>query len=141
EEDGHRGSRAFVASDLVAPGKIALNINLDMVSRSERKELYVAGTAHYPNLRPVLEELAIGPELSLRFGHDRPVPGGGPREDWTQLSDHAAFHAAGIPFIYFGVEDHPDYHRPGDTADKIDEAFFGNAADLIVEAILAFDAA
>ena len=35
-------------------------------------------------------------------------------------SDHGAFHAAGIPFVYFGVEDHPDYHKPTDTFDKID---------------------
>ena len=28
-----------------------------------------------------------------------------------------------MPFLYFGVEDHPDYHKPSDTADKIPRAF------------------
>ena len=141
EEDGLRGSKAFVSAGIVPRDQIALNINLDMVSRSASNEIYAAGTAHYPALRPILEGIQVGPALRLRFGHDRPVPGGSRRDDWTTLSDHASFHAAGIPFVYFGVEDHPDYHQPTDTADRIDERFFGNVADLLIEAVLAFDAA
>jgi hypothetical protein len=60
-------------------------------------------------------------------------------EDWTDQSDHKIFHDAGIPFVYFGVEDHADYHRPTDTAERIDETFFGDVADLIVEAVIALD--
>ena len=41
-------------------------------------------------------------------------------DNWIMASDHAPFHRAGIPFLYFGVADHPDYHRPTDTADMID---------------------
>jgi Zn-dependent M28 family amino/carboxypeptidase len=141
EEDGMRGSKAFVSAGIVPRDGIALNINLDMVSRSASREIYAAGTAHYPALRPILEGIQTGPALRLRFGHDVPVPGGSRRDDWTTLSDHASFHAAGVPFIYFGVEDHPDYHQPTDTPDKIDPRFFGNVADLVIEAVLAFDAA
>ena len=54
-------------------------------------------------------------------------------------SDHAAFHRAGIPFLYFGVEDHPDYHRPTDTAERVDPRFFGDVTDLIVEALRTLD--
>jgi hypothetical protein len=42
--------------------------------------------------------------------------------------------------VYFGVEDHPDYHKPSDTADRIDPGFFGDVADLIVDALTTFDA-
>ena len=52
---------------------------------------------------------------------------------------HGPFHDTGIPFVYFGVEDHPDYHQPTDTAGRIDPTFFGNAADMIVEALVALD--
>jgi hypothetical protein len=37
------------------------------------------------------------------------------------------------------VEDHADYHKPTDTADKINPTFFGDAADMIVEAIATLD--
>ena len=57
----------------------------------------------------------------MRFGHDT----GGGQNDWTTQSDHGAFHAAGIPFVYVGVEDHADYHQPTDTADKIAPDFLG----------------
>ena len=59
--------------------------------------------------------------------------------DWTNLSDHGSFHAVRIPFLYFGVEDHADYHRPTDTADRIDPEFLGDVADTIIEALIALD--
>src|SRR5688572_26695491 len=39
EESGHRGARAFVASPPIPKGRIALNLNLDMVSRSDKREI------------------------------------------------------------------------------------------------------
>ena len=60
-------------------------------------------------------------------------------DDWTTQSDHGVFHKAGVPFIYFGVVDHADYHQPTDTADKINPRFFGDVADMIVEAVVTFD--
>ena len=76
--------------------------------------------------------------MRLRFGHDSPdLP---PGDDWTQLSDHGAFHSAGIPFLYFGVEDHADYHEASDDAERIEPRFFVNAVATIIEAIEAVDA-
>jgi hypothetical protein len=37
-------------------------------------------------------------------------------------SDHARFYAAGVPVVFFTTERHPDYHRPTDTADRINTA-------------------
>ncbi len=51
-----------------------------------------------------------------------------------------AFHAAHVPFVYFGVEDHPDYHRPTDDVARINPAFYGASATLILRAIVALDA-
>jgi hypothetical protein len=50
------------------------------------------------------------------------------------------FHEAGIPFVYFGVEDHPDYHQPTDTADKVNSDFFAKAAATVLDALRALDA-
>ena len=45
----------------------------------------------------------------------------------------------GVPFVYFGVEDHGDHHKPSDTVDRIDPRFFGDTADMIVDAVRTFD--
>lgn len=141
EELGLQGARAFVASPPIPRERIALNVNLDMVSRSAARELYVAGTYHRPALKRVLAPIAANAPVKLLFGHDKPKPQGAGQDDWTMQSDHGAFHAAGIPFVYFGVEDHPDYHKPTDTADKIDKVFFGQVAETIRDAITALDRA
>lgn len=137
EEDGARGSRAFVRANVVRRESIALNINLDMVSRNPMNQIYAAGTSHYPALKPILDDVQTRSRVRILYGHDRPADGA--LNDWTTQSDHVAFHEAKIPFIYFGVENHPDYHRPSDTADRINPQFFGDAADMIVEAIRTFD--
>ncbi len=70
----------------------------------------------------------------MRFGHDSKVAGAPPDHDWTGSSDHGVFHKAGIPFLYFGVEDHADYHKPSDSFDKIEPKFFADVARLLVAA-------
>jgi hypothetical protein len=134
EEQELRGAKAFVGSK--QRGAVALNVNLDMLSRSTRREIYVAGTFHTPRLRPAIERLQATTPATIRFGHDRPDLG---PDDWTQLSDHGAFHDARIPFLYFGVEDHEDYHQPTDTFDRIDRQFFGDVTALVIDAIIALD--
>lgn len=138
EELGFRGARALVNSTLLPRGGVALNINLDMVSRSDRNEIYAAGTSHTPWLRPLLQDVQARASVRILFGHDRPMGADG-LEDWTRSSDHGPFHDAGIPFVYFGVEDHRDYHTPTDTAGRIDPRFFGDVADMVVEAVRTLD--
>ena len=138
EEMGLQGARAFVkALPIPKDRTVALNINLDMVARGDKNELYVAGTSHTPALKPILEPVAARASIKVLFGHDS----GGGQNDWTTQSDHAAFHQAGIPFIYFGVEDHPDYHKPTDTPDKINATFFFQSARTILDAITTIDRA
>lgn len=137
EELDLAGSNAFIARPPVPPGRMRLVVNLDMVSRSNRREIFAAGTSHYPFLRPILQRVRERTGIHLRFGHDRSGDPG--VEDWTMESDHWPFHLAGVPFVYFGVEDHADYHRPTDTPERIDEEFFGAVAEMIVAAIRELD--
>lgn len=134
EEVGLRGARAFVEAGW--PGDIVLNVNMDMVSRSDSL-LFAAGTFHYPQLRPILETVSARPPVVLRFGHDEPGVEG--VDDWTGSSDHRAFHGEGIPFIYFGVEDHPDYHHSTDDVENVDPAFFVNAVRTVLAGVIALD--
>jgi hypothetical protein len=140
EELGQRGARALLQSGLVPRASTALNVNLDMVSRSDSNQIYAAGPYYSPWQTAILQDVQARVSVRILFGHDRPPRLGGGLEDWTHSSDHGVFHDAGVPFVYFGVEDHPDYHQPTDTADRIDPRFFGDAADLVIEAISAFDA-
>jgi glutamate carboxypeptidase len=133
EEQGLQGARHFVRAPPVPLPQIRQVINLDMVGRGDKNEIYVAGTRPYPQLKDYVVAAAKGRSIDVRFGHD--APGGPPGDDWTQSSDHGPFHAAGVPFLYFGVEDHADYHKPTDTADKIPVKFFAEAASLIIDVI------
>jgi hypothetical protein len=137
EEIGHLGSRAFVGTPPVPLERIALNINYDMVSRSTAGELYVAGTFHTPLLKPLVVAVAAQAPVRVLIGHDDPAKG--EADDWTLQSDHAAFHDAGIPFLYFGVEDHPGYHQPSDDYSEITPDFFARAGDTLVIAAMAAD--
>ncbi|MFN9937875.1 MAG: M28 family peptidase, partial [bacterium] len=73
---------------------------------------------------------------SLRFGHD--VPGTG-ADDWTRSSDHGAFFEKKVPHLYFGVEDHADYHRPSDSFARIHTEFYKATVKLILKSLLALD--
>ncbi|WP_187261528.1 M28 family peptidase [Pontibacter beigongshangensis] len=137
EELGLQGAAAFLKSPPVPLGHIVLNINLDMLSISQKKELYASGTFHHPWLRPYLLQVQPLPNARLVLGHDRPEQG---RDDWTKQSDHFQFHKRRIPYIYFGVEDHAHYHKPTDTFQNIDPAFYTDAAALVIDFIRIADA-
>ena len=130
EEQGLQGARHFVARPSLPLDRISAVVNMDMVARGDKNVLFAAGTHHHPSMKAVVEAAAVGRTITVSFGHDQ--PGLPPGEDWTQSSDHGPFHSAGVPFIYFGVEDHPDYHKPTDTADKIPKAFFAEAVAVVI---------
>jgi Zn-dependent M28 family amino/carboxypeptidase len=137
EESELQGAKAFVHNPPVPLQDMAVNVNLDMVSHADSL-LYVAGTYHYPFLKQYVEAVPSPPGVVVAFGHDRPdLPAG---DDWTEQSDHGAFHDAGIPFLYFGVEDHKDYHRPSDDFETINPTFYVAAVREIVAVIQELDA-
>jgi hypothetical protein len=138
EEAGLRGARAFVADPPVPLAGVVLNVNLDMVARTDGV-LWAAGASHTPALRPVLESVAADAPTTLRLGHDR--PGAPEGDDWSNASDHGPFLEAGVPFVYFGVEDHADYHRPTDDFERVDPGEYVDAVRTILAALRALDAA
>jgi hypothetical protein len=138
EEQGSQGARAFILKPPVPLDRIALNVNLDMVSRTDGL-LWAGGAFHTPALRPILDGVAAGAPLTLRLGHDR--PGAPEGDDWTNQSDHGVFHEKGIPFVYFGVEDHPDYHRPTDDFERVDPGEYVASVRTILLGLRALDAA
>ncbi len=141
EELGLRGAEAFVSALPFPRGRLRLNINADMIGRSDDGRLFVSGVRATPSLRPLVEAAAQTATVPIHIGHDRPMWLTGLLADWTSLSAHGAFHDAGVPFLYFGVEDHADVHQPTDTADRIGAAFHTASAEMVLSTLLAADAA
>ncbi|MEQ7156360.1 M20/M25/M40 family metallo-hydrolase [Brevundimonas aurifodinae] len=138
EERGLLGARHFVEAPPVPLSSIALNLNFDMTARAETDmKLWVTGTYQNPTLRPILEPVAAESGVALAFGKDTPEDTGA--NNWVEASDHAAFYRAGLPFLYLGVDYHPDYHRPTDDFDKVDPALFAAATELSWQSFLALD--
>ena len=136
EERGLQGAHAAVKMEEFK-NRPLLNFNLDMVGQNTKNELYASGTFHTPALKPYLKRAALGTGLNLRLGHDQPEQGA---DDWTLQSDHGVFHKAGIPYIYFGVEDHSYYHKPTDTFEVFPVEFYEKSLKAIVNTAHILDA-
>ena len=138
EERGLIGAKHFVEAPPVPLSSIALNLNFDMTARAETDgKLWVTGTYQHPTFRPVLEALPAQGLVSLAFGKDTPQDTGA--NNWVEASDHGAFYRAGVPFLYLGVDYHPDYHKPTDDFEKVQPAVFTASTELAIASFRALD--
>jgi Zn-dependent M28 family amino/carboxypeptidase len=135
EEMGLQGAKAFVANPTVTIEKIKLNINMDMISHNDKGELYACGTFKYPELKKYF--VIDNSSVKVLFGHDDPKLGR--NEDWTDQSDQGAFNAKNIPFLYFGVEDHKDYHKASDEYQNINKTFYADAVKAVLNVVTNVD--
>jgi len=108
EEIGLVGSAAFVNSPPVPVNQLAAYLNFDMVGRMHDNKLAVQATGTSPIWASMLERanVAAGFDLTLQ-------------EDPYQPTDVATFNQASVPSLNFTTGAHVDYHKPSDTADKI----------------------
>ncbi len=112
EELGLLGSNYFTEHSPVPMDKIDAMLNLDMVGRlNADKNLIIYGTGTSANWKNILNEFNKNYSFKLTFNDE----GYGP-------SDQSSFYAKNIPVLFFFTGTHPDYHRPSDTADKINSA-------------------
>ena len=92
-----------------------------------------------PTFRPILEGIPANGAVALAFGKDTPQDTG--EDNWVEASDHGAFYRAQVPFLYLGVNYHPDYHRPSDDFEKITPSVFFSATELSIASFRALDRA
>jgi hypothetical protein len=137
EEEGELGSGYFVRHPLWPLARTVAYLNLDMIGHpwSEEEirtlvtdtglpgsEAFLAGLrpADFvepglppvaPGLEAALRRAARGTGLALHLDHTDGVNGG---------SDYRNFARAHVPFVRFFGNFFPDYHEPGDTADRLD---------------------
>ncbi|PTM10734.1 MAG: peptidase M20 [Bacteroidetes bacterium] len=128
EELGLKGAVHFLEANTIPKEQIVIDINMDMLGRNDNNELYVVGTNLYMQLQPAIEGLELPENFKLSVGHD----GLDDKQNWVSSSDHGPFHKQDIPFLYFGVEDHEDYHKPTDDFVKIQPEFYAKAVIVII---------
>lgn len=134
EEIMMRGSIAFITKPPVPLKEIRMNLNLDMIGTSSKNNLYVAGTYHYPKFKPLLKTIKQ-PGVKLVFGYDTP----GTEDNRVARSDHFVFHLSEIPFLFFSVPEHHNYHQLTDDYENISHSFYYNSVNLILKTLLNID--
>ena len=121
EEIGLIGSNAFVTTPPVPNDQLAAYFNFDMVGRMQDNKLTVQAVGSSPGWRPLIERanVAAGFDLVLQ-------------DDPYQPTDVASFNQASVPSLAFFTGTHIDYHKPSDTADKINYEDLDRVVDFAV---------
>lgn len=136
EEEGLLGSKHYVNNPVFPINKTIAMINMDMIGRLKDNKLTVGGigtASEWKNLvnskvgfkefdtssttvtkingqdvTNTINSQGIAPTFTLQLNED----GFGP-------SDHSSFYGKQIPVLFFFTGTHFDYHKPSDTAEKI----------------------
>ena len=112
EEEGLLGSQYYVNHPILPLQDAVAMINMDMIGRIRDGKVYVNGRGTGSTLARVIDGLKPPEGLHLDFS-DKLGYGG---------SDHMSFTLKQVPVLFFFSGLHGDYHKPSDTADKIDGA-------------------
>lgn len=118
EERGLLGSTYLVnhPDELAFPfERVVAMVNLDMIGRLRNDDLWVFGLDTGEGMADIFHDANAGLGLDLQDAATSHAIGGG-------ASDHAVFFLQRIPSVHLFTGVHEDYHRPSDTADKINAA-------------------
>ncbi len=136
EEKGLLGSRYYTDYDPIFPlDKTVVNLNIDMIGRIDPKRegnrnyVYLIGSdklsSDLHELSEEINEKYTNIELDYSY-NDENDP-----NRFYYRSDHYNFAKNNIPIIFYFNGTHDDYHRPGDTPDKINYDLLTNRAKLV----------
>ena len=132
EEKGLWGSRYFIEYPTVPLNQIVAQVNLDMVGRSKKEgdtnprnreltgpdSIYLIGSTMMSTELGEIVNTVNKSYLNLTYDTKYDDPADPNR--FFYRSDHYNYARKGIPIIFFFDGVHEDYHRAGDSPDKID---------------------
>ena len=124
EEKGLVGSHYYAAHPVAPLDQTVLNINVDMVGRSD-------GTAQA--IVPASDELF---QKAVEMGADAGLtilPDQQPSWRLSYFTDSYHFARHDIPAIFFFTALHEDYHQPSDEVEKVRFAELGQIVDMLTE--------
>ncbi len=165
EEEGLIGSSYYVKNPAVPLAQTVAMVNMDMIGRLRDGKLIVGGVGTAAEWRKVVED--ANTEMNLKVNVNgvpaaQRVPGDIPvvtasngtviattnpkrrftltlNEDGYGPSDHSSFYAQHVPVLFVWTGTHEDYHRPSDTADKINYEGLALVASFVRDVVRAID--
>ncbi len=108
EEIGIIGSSHFGEKPAVPMESIVAYLNFDMVGRLRDNKLSVQGVGSSADWKRLVEKRNVAAGFNLTLQEDPYLP-----------TDSTAFYPKGVPVLCFFTGAHEDYHRPTDTADRL----------------------
>lgn len=134
EEHGLHGSRYYTDNPLFPLENTIADINIDMIGRRDddhpdtNNYIYVIGSDRLSSeLHAINEQVNkqyINLELDYKYNLDSDP------NRYYYRSDHYNFARKGVPAIFYFNGVHADYHKPGDTPDKIEYDALAKRAQL-----------
>lgn len=144
EENGLKGSKAFLKENQYLLSQIRLNVNMDMLAGSKNSK-----RLHYIHrgLNKLLSKESIEKFVKNHNYRDFSVIKGFRKErhalnkhtSWVKASDHGVFYSNGIPFIYYGVGTHRNYHSQHDEFINTNHQLLINSTNAIFQQLLFLD--
>jgi Peptidase family M28/PDZ domain/PA domain len=125
EELGLLGSEWYVNHPALPLEKAVAMINMDMIGRIRDGKVYVSGSGTGSTFPKLLDEVKppapIQADITEKTGYGE--------------SDHTSFTTKGVPVLFFFSGLHADYHKPSDTADKIDAPDAAKLLDYVADLV------
>jgi aminopeptidase YwaD len=125
EELGLLGSEWYVNHPTLPLGKAVAMINMDMIGRIREGKIYLSGTGTGSTFPKLMED--VKPPASMQIDLAEKAGYGS--------SDHTSFTTKNVPVLFFFSGLHADYHKPSDTADKIDGPAAAKLLDYVADLI------
>ena len=147
EEEGLLGSNYYVNHPAAPLANTIAMINMDMIGRMKNKRLTVGGIGTATEWRALVENANLLQGMTVTAAHTgsatgtsvasgmpivvaangQPIVNSDPAKQFSLTlnadgygpSDHSSFYSKQIPVLFFWTGTHEDYHKPSDTADKI----------------------
>ena len=120
EELGLLGSADWVKEPTHPLAKAVAMLNMDMIGRIKDDKVYIGGVGTGSTFKSILEQAQKDAPFKIEYS------AGG-----YSSSDHTSFVSKKIPVLFFFSGLHSDYHKPSDTADKINAPSAARLLDLV----------
>lgn len=167
EEEGLLGSNFYVNHPVMPLNQTVAMINMDMIGRLKDNKLIVGGVGTSQEWRSLVEAANSNTKMTVSTGaqaeggrsaiESMPVVVGANgravvslnstqpfaltlSEDGYGPSDHASFYLKQVPVLFFWTGTHEDYHKPSDTAERINYEAEARIISFIASIVRAVDA-
>jgi hypothetical protein len=144
EEEGLIGSKFYVNNPVFPLEKTVAMINMDMIGRLKDQKLTIGGIGTASEWKGLVEKNNSSSQITAVAL--KPGAGTGAftlqlNEDGFGPSDHSSFYGKKIPVLFLFTGTHEDYHKPSDTADKINYGGLEHVVSYVAGIVKAIDQA